>query len=964
MTVSGSKLRPVVALVTAFAVVLAIAWMLSDGAPERPLARAADRSSTDASSPSAARRVATPGEDFARSDAAGDDEQRSEVLLASAGAADARKVLVVDAATRSAVPQAEVFWSDERRLRERRGGGDGRARDDRHWAERVVESGVRLVADDQGQVLLPAIDMRVYVAARHDERFGITTIDRNEREATVELVLDRIVTVRVTDQMGRPCPDVEVVLGVDRAPGLDDCTTARTDAAGLAHLPHLQLHRRPARIQDPAAQARFTEIANRVALLEQISVEQTPVNQGLTIRVPGVRADRPLREQLRGARGELRQVVRGGIRSQRNESDPVPAAALFADFVVLARVPQLTPAIVEFPADALPTDVVELRVGALGALTIRLVGPGPAPLWSPCDVEVTRSVLNPLPGSVEPGLAKAFAALGRVRQHKPGGEESLSFPAIGAGALVDVRVHFPDDDFQFEQLGIPGPLAGEHRTVEVNVPGWFAVLAGRFVDSQRRPLALSANLLVSSAEGRVEGEHITSGENGVFELPIRLREQHAPFTLEVQARDGEQPLGALIDLPHLEAGSRHVIGDLVIAELPELASGLVHDDRGEAIRRADVVLQTFHAAAGAAGEWRDVAYVRARSAEDGSFRLFGERRPGPLRVQARARGHAPAHSGELAFGARLELELMRLGTLVASGHAPEWLPRGAIDVVLSQNGEQVRNEDLRVNRAAAFHVALRGLPPGRYELRYELQGIGPVSVWPAVMVTAGEATQIPPLDLREAVFRYSVTARDQAGQPISDPGSPLLAQVIDQNGASRWVAFPWRGDHAEFISTARSALVVALAPGHRPVQTQLAPGESSVTLARIQDVELSLPGLRALVGERRVRISLVFEGDTGLPMADLEAFDQRRGRTRGYARAALGKSSGGWLDGEDRVRMPLMLNGRYDVIARISESGRRGTVSTRVGSIDVVADGPEPPRAVVHPPPGVVQQALAELATR
>src|SRR5690606_32224604 len=339
--------------------------------------------------------------------ATADDEQRTEVPAAAAGGFDRRRLLVVDAATRAPVPAAEVFWTDERHLRERRRppGAEG---DDRHWAERVVDEGVRLVADRQGQVLLPAIDARLFVAARRDALFGIATIDRNERDATVELDADRVVTVRVTDQTGRPCPDVEVVLGVDRAPGLDRCTTARTGADGVARLPHLQLHRRRARIQDPAAQAQLTAVANRVAVLERLANDSA--------RVRG-RIELELREQLQGARGELRQVARGGFR--RSAAEAGAAAPGFADFVLLARVPQLTPAVVRFPAEVPPTDVVELRIGALGALTLRLLGPGGAPLWSPCEVELARSTLNPLPGSVEAGQAEAFARLGRMRQHKP-----------------------------------------------------------------------------------------------------------------------------------------------------------------------------------------------------------------------------------------------------------------------------------------------------------------------------------------------------------------------------------------------------------------------------------------------------------------------------------------------------------------------------------------------------------------
>jgi hypothetical protein len=921
-------------------------------APLGPVGTAGDADGTPVE-----RRGAGPGPGVVDEFAA--EEGAERVAVDSPPGGDGPRLRVVAAGSGRPVPGATVRFAEVDRL------GGGRERGGLGWIERLESDGVRLVADAAGEVALPPVRRRILVAAAAEGLFGFTSVDREATEAVVEIDRDETLRVRVVDLAGRPLEGVEVVLGVDLLRRLPERGAATTDADGLAELRHVQLMRMPMPAIEPATLAQAGELANRVAALEQVVRVQGGPGPGGTLRI-----------ELDTARGELRRIegaVREGWRQrQRAEPGAAPAGpAQFADFVVTARIPQAAPAALRIPARAIPTREVELRVGGLGSLSLKLIGPDGAPLASPCRVELRRSRANPLPSTVEPALADGLGDLVAISRDKPLGESTLRFEPVGSGLLLEVSLRFADRDFAFDHGPFDGPAPGEDRLVEVLVPDWFTVLSGRLVDPGGKPWSgLQADLLLGGRAGRVEGESVRTDEDGRFELPLRLREPTPPYVLEIHAEAGDQPVGALVEVPRLDSGRRHELGDLVVAGLPVLASGTVRDDRGQPIAGADLQLQAFapgvrDRSGAEVGAWQEVAYVRAASAEDGSFRLFGETRGEPVRVRARARGHTEAVSPTLAFGGTFDPTLLRVGTLVARGHLPDWLPRGAVQLELSQGGRVVRREELRARREGEFRAGVGGLAPGAYDLVCTLRGIGPVFARQGLQVEPGATREVAPIDLREVLFRYVVQAVDQAGEPIRDPGSPLLAQLADPNGGGlRWTAFPWRGDRVEFYAPDRSAAVVVLGNGRRPVRTQVAPGESKVRLTQLNPIEVELPGLRAMVGPRRVRVSLVFEGDTGLPMEDFQAIDQARGQERGYPRAALGKSSGAWLGEDDLVRMPLMLNGRYRVVARISQEGRRGNVSKDLGTVEAVVDAAEVQRVRLAPAPALVQQAIAELEAR
>ncbi|MBK8980186.1 MAG: hypothetical protein IPM29_30155 [Planctomycetes bacterium] len=869
---------------------------------------------------------------------------------------DGPRLTVVDAATSLAVAGAEVFLAEERVIRSLarwgRGWGAG-------WLERLEDTAQRVVADAAGQVRLPPVEARLFVAARSGGLFGVTTVQRDDSQPIVRLVRDETLTVRVVDGRARPRAGVEVALAVDRLQRLELQARGTSDENGLVVLSHVQLYRTELPPIDPTTVAQLGDLRNRIVTLEDLA----------RLRRDGAsRLDDTLRRELGQARDALREMgmaVRGRMREQREVSGNSALPRDLADFVIAARSPQLTPHVLRVPADAVPERILELRIGDLGAVVVRLVGPDGEPLWTPCRVELARSGANPLPGTVDPALVEGLAQVSRMRADKPVGEAEVRFAPVGAGVLLDVAVRFADDDFAFEQKGLSGPLADEERVLEVAVPDWFAVLTGRLVGPDGKPWSeLATELLVSGARGRIEGEPVTTDSAGRFELPIRLREPAGPYALEVQARLGEQPLGALVAVPDLQTGRRQDIGDVLVVALPLLAKGTIVDDRGEPITGASAQLQQFLPGAAERGDWRDVAYVRAITAEDGAYALYGQPRDGELRVRAMARGYTRAESGPLPFGATFDATLARLGGILAAGIAPDWLPRGAVQVELLRDGRQVRSEDLQPRQDGAFRTMLGGLPPGIYDLTCTLTGIGELFAQPGIVVAPGDTVRLPEVDLRDAVFRYEVRAVGAAGRPLSDPGSPLLAQVRDPRGQLGWAAFPWRGDRVEFYSSSRSASVVVLAAGHRPARAEIAPGETTLTVVPLQPIELSLPGLRGMVGDAQVRISLVYEGDTGLPMEDLRATSQSRGGDRGYQRAALGKSSGAWLGDNDVVRMPLMLDGRYRAVARIAKRGQRERVSVTLGFVDAVVSGSDAQRVTVAPPPAVVQQALIELQSR
>lgn len=871
---------------------------------------------------------------------------------------------VLDAVDRQPVPYAEVFVAVGGRGGMERGEWRNAGNDGEHWAVQL-ERGQPRKADAQGKVSLPPFRRFLRVAARAEHRFGFAVLRENQRDPTLLLVADATLRARVRDAEGHGLGDVYVSLCADLHGNLQRVARVRTGADGLAEFRHAQVYETRVPPEDPAAaeqrqrseasSARMRDIIARaqadgrapVADLERARRElQQRMVESLRIQEE-MQARRARETQRRSAE------LQGGARDGEAANWPI------AEFVLLAEVPQAQATQARVPPRALPKEPVELRLLPTSTLLLRLLGPDGADLRSPCAVRIRRS---PDAGAPADPARQQRDGLSQLRADKPLGEHELTLGPVGLGLQLDIEVQFADDDFNFVQRGVPGPLSAAPLTIEVRSPGWFTAVAGRFVDEQGQPIpGLDAELFVSGAKGRVEGERLRLEPDGRFELPVRLREAQPPYVLEVRAAVAEKSFGKLLALPVLVNGKRTDVGDVVLRELPILVHGVVRNDLDRPIAGAQVVVQAQRTEG-----WTDESFLSCGSDAEGKFELRAEARPLRLRLRVTANGHANFEQ-EIAFGERVDLRLPRLGGIRAQGFRPQFLPREAVRVTLADlERNQSRELDVRPRDGDGFELRVDDLRPGLWRVMLHVRGLPkPMALAESVLVKPGETTRpaaLDGLDLRSRVFLVSARAIDQAGQPFQ-PDSPLLVQLYDGRGMPQWVPFPWRGANIELLLDAPGARVVGLASGCQPVRAELQAGGNELRFSRTHPVKVLLPGLRELLGpQQSARISLVYADPLPWPEGDLQTIDQRNGQGRGYQRTALGKSNGAGLGAADEVTMPLMLNGRYEVVLRIDGVG--GRVSKTIAQVEVIVDGPKPQTITAIYDSNLVRDAVAELRAR
>ncbi len=99
--------------------------------------------------------------------------------------------------------------------------------------------------DDEGHATLPAPRNRLYVAARHGDRFAFTVVgDHAPEEVTLELVHDEVLQLLVLDGAGQPAPHVPIAVWCADAKGRPDrIWEGNSDDAGRAQVAHFQVAR-------------------------------------------------------------------------------------------------------------------------------------------------------------------------------------------------------------------------------------------------------------------------------------------------------------------------------------------------------------------------------------------------------------------------------------------------------------------------------------------------------------------------------------------------------------------------------------------------------------------------------------------------------------------------------------------------------------------------------------------------
>jgi hypothetical protein len=423
---------------------------------------------------------------------------------------------------------------------------------------------------------------------------------------------------------------------------------------------------------------------------------------------------------------------------------------------------------------------------------------------------------------------------------------------------------------------------------------------------------------------------------GAWDLVLEGDADPAPCTLELRfpapAVDDAGPrwLGARVPLLRWPPGERIELGDVVLQPLPPLVQGVVVDDRGEPIAAAQVEVQQEQPQPPENQDprqnrrrepWRGLPGLTTRTGDDGAFVVHGAMPPGALRVRADSDLHFADSVPLSSPGQIVRIQLARNGIVRGQVLLPPWLADGAVSLTMRPFDEALRREHSRtvaVSPRGGGRFQIEPLMPGRFDLLVTLRNLNqPLAMVPDVFVVPGvtEDPRLSPLDLRDALFRYRLRALDDTGQPMLLDG-PIHARLVAADGSVEEAGFRWQQGRAELITAQASAELTFFGRGFEPQKQLLTPGDHDVWLRPLQPALVDVPGARSLCGPtRKVRISVILDGDTGYP-ASLGGVDQQSGERFGFPRWDVGRSSGAWLEESDRVAIPLMTAGRYEVILR------------------------------------------------
>jgi hypothetical protein len=285
--------------------------------------------------------------------------------------------------------------------------------------------------------------------------------------------------------------------------------------------------------------------------------------------------------------------------------------------------------------------------------------------------------------------------------------------------------------------------------------------------------------------------------------------EHAPQAVLTVSAD--LPVGrssARIELAPLPASGALEVGRVALQLEPLLASGVVTDLEGRALRGARVRIQ-------ARSEGGDVlGSIETRTRAGGRFELHGKLPAGQIGLRASAAGHLDARVADLVLPlADRVLKLEPAAALAGRIAAPAGFPLESLTLELTGSDRSART--LSVAPDGSFSLA--GIAPGRLDLAARVGREEPCARVARLELLAGGTCRderIQPLDLRREVGIVAFEVCSADGEPI-----PLARlRVHDREaapgraaGIRDWTA---RAGRVELPTARRSVDVEIHAAGH------------------------------------------------------------------------------------------------------------------------------------------------------
>lgn len=827
------------------------------------------------------------------------------------------RVQVVRGDDKQPVANAIVYYLSERDPRVRSRGRMGSYREGSSNASRWEAPelfGQRTRTDDDGMARLPGGTGRWMCSAKKDSEFGFLVVPKSVGQHVIELQADEELRIVVKHHgvPARPAADIPVgVLQEYRSSRTSRIWRGTTDERGHAVVRHLQLLRRA------------------------VSKSAGP----------------DFRER----------------------------------FAAIAMVPSAPATMLEFDGRPLQENEVTLTLPPQGSIVAQLVDHGGKPLLTPAQISFSA------PNPRKPGAMRISSSYLRTSSRKPTGALPVELPYAPVGMAVQLSARYPHDRKVAVSQSTAGPTTvGEQVTVKIPPLASHTVFAGRFVAPSGQGVGEQEVSITiwkdDKVHSRVAAETI---RNGQWDLVLSGRTEAAQWRMEFRCeRQGNDDggsgtwLGARIDLPPWPPGRRIELGTILLGELPPLAEGLVVDDRGEPVANATVKIEQeqpksanatsnnvrelggpdlqlvldgqspevlsstwFNSRYRNRDPWRTLNHLTTRTDEAGAFRIFAPMPAGTLRVKADTGDHASQTVPLPGPSSNLRIELPRNGVLMGSVLVPEWLPDSAVTVKVTAHGgaKGLSSSSTRIVKSSGGRFVLQPIRPGRYDVLVQMRNLkAPMAKLEDITIHPGlnKEPRLQQLDVRQALFRYSLRAFDEAGQPFLLDG-PIQARFQQPDGTEVRSGFRWQKGKAELITVHPNTELTFFGRGFEPMTKTFGPGEHEVFLKKLQPARVQLSGLRQLSGPtRKVRISALMVGDTGLP-SSLSGTDQMTGRGFSFARWDLGRTSGGWLEQSDIVEIPLMKAGKYNLIfrAHATESTRTPQTQVTLGTFELRPDG-------------------------
>ncbi len=426
----------------------------------------------------------------------------------------------------------------------------------------------------------------------------------------------------------------------------------------------------------------------------------------------------------------------------------------------------------------------------------------------------------------------------------------VTFEGVALGARLAIRA--TTSETTAAEVIVAGPTeAGSRIQVDVATGPRIPRVRARLVTEQREPVASQVVTVVArteSASGRASAEY-TAHSDSAGRLSLLLRDLTIADVTTLHLSLGTLATGRTarqsVSLPRSGPDGSFELGDVILAPIPLIASGIVTDDAGTPVADASIGAHLEQVAADAAirrpSEWYLPKDATAISAPDGTFTLYALLPPKPLGLVVSTSTYRAAEPVRITPGVRgIRLVIPRPGNLTGRVVAPAgWLPSEFL-VQFARKGAGPAPR-----AGGSTNVMERVGPDGRFALNKMAPGSGVVFLvhensrsealvrLDDVVVASGDAGPDPrlaTLTVPGSSMLITARARGERGEPI--PGTAVTVEADGRPGHHRLESQGSASSgevHLAFAERSPRTLTIR-APGHRAVTVKDVQADVTVTL--------------------------------------------------------------------------------------------------------------------------------------